>query len=508
MTVRTPAFMVGLGLVLVAATPSEAAPGNPEQDPKTALPALRGVHFVPNQGQAPEVQVVSSATNDTPDDTRALSDSDRFFAAAIQVAQYMLAGETLWVGYQSDCMVRFPDSASWFHDDNWVNFAVPGPTEGVRLGYGPEWTNPGWPTYIHFGDFCVNVSECPDPVYLPAGDAEVEFITVYDDSQGSWVFDMGPGQVIPGGPCENTPTESGTLTIGGNLIVGAMKAGRKPGAASLTIRNGPVFVRPRNRQSALVQIGKFNATSGTLTVEGERSLLDLEGQMMIGSGSSGTLNIVSGGRVLVSGDQPRSGGSCIVGMAGAHGSVFVDGDGSLWSSTGQIQVGRNGSGEVTVSNSAAVTSGSESLTSPGVHIGTMIRSAGVATVTGAGSRWEHYSSLVVGNRGTGELKIEDGGRISSAGAHIGRFDGGRGSVLVDGLGSRWEISGPLRMGGNEERPTRAVGELVIRAGGGVTAGDVIVGHNGGKGSVALARRGFMAGRREPGPRRRKRDRPA
>ncbi|MCC5785873.1 MAG: SBBP repeat-containing protein [Phycisphaerales bacterium] len=49
MTVKTPAFIVGL--VLMAGILSQAASGSPQHDPGAALSSLRGVHFVPNQGQ-------------------------------------------------------------------------------------------------------------------------------------------------------------------------------------------------------------------------------------------------------------------------------------------------------------------------------------------------------------------------------------------------------------------------------------------------------------------------
>jgi hypothetical protein len=46
------------------------------------------------------------------------------------------AEDIYWVGYQNDCMVSHPDVGSFFHDDNWLNYTVPGSDDAALFGTG------------------------------------------------------------------------------------------------------------------------------------------------------------------------------------------------------------------------------------------------------------------------------------------------------------------------------------------------------------------------------------
>ena len=103
-----------------------------------------------------------------------------------------VADDIYWVGYQNECMVDRPDNSSFNHGDNWLNYLVP--EEFDRAIFGAEENpdgNPGWPHVVHFGDFCVDVFDCPNPFTVLADDVLIQFLEIQDD----WfTFDMGSGR--------------------------------------------------------------------------------------------------------------------------------------------------------------------------------------------------------------------------------------------------------------------------------------------------------------------------
>src|SRR5690606_43384 len=73
---------------------------------------------------------------------------------------------------------------------------------------------------------------------------------------------------------------------------------------------------------------------------------------------------------------------------------------------------------------------------------------GSVTVSGANSSWS-VGLLSVGNAGKGELAIENGATTSSAGdIYVGNVTGGDGSVSVTGAGSALWSDANLYVGGN------------------------------------------------------------
>jgi len=54
--------------------------------------------------------------------------------------------------------------------------------------------------------------------------------------------------------------------------------------------------------------------------------------------------------------------------------------------------------------------------------------------------------VLVGNQGTGQLTIQDGGELSSSVGVVGALAGSHGTVTVTGAGSRWVTSGAFVVG--------------------------------------------------------------
>ena len=130
------------------------------------------------------------------------------------------------------------------------------------------------------------------------------------------------------------------------------------------------------------------------------------GDLYVGGGApggsgSGVLNITGGGQV--SNSDGRIGYN-----SGSTGEVTVDGTGSTWTNSSDLNVGRNGNGTLNVTNGGAVSSRTGYI---GHHSGSMSE----VTVNGPGSTWTNRSSLRVGYYGSGVLNITGGGLVSVGG---------------------------------------------------------------------------------------------
>jgi len=181
-------------------------------------------------------------------------------------------------------------------------------------------------------------------------------------------------------------------------------------------------------------------------------------------------------------------------MPGSTGDVLVDDSGS-WSVTQNLVVGVWGEGALTVSGGGQVLSGAGWV--GGVDRATMDynepifdglgepNGTGAVVVTGAGSEWT-TGTLTVGSWGTGDVRIEEGGRVSAAEAFIGGMPltlqegqefswdlmaNGAGTVTVTGEGSTLEVTGAdtLYVGYS------GTGVLDVNEGGLVDSDGVIIG---------------------------------
>ena len=142
---------------------------------------------------------------------------------------------------------------------------------------------------------------------------------------------------------------------------------------------------------------------------------------------------------------------------------MIIGVGSTWTNTDELTVGEHSKGAMIISDGGSVSNingymGGAGISGEGPNI--LLLGNGVATVTGAGSTWTNSGELNVGFQGTGTLTIEDGAIVTSANAFVGRLAGtlvtgnpfyeysSTGEVTVTGTGSKWTINGSLSMGGD------------------------------------------------------------
>lgn len=212
-----------------------------------------------------------------------------------------------------------------------------------------------------------------------------------------------------------------------------------------------------------------------VTVPGSQSSpWNISGELRVGSTTTGTLEITSGG--VVSNRVGSVGYS-----AGSSGTVTVDGTGARWNNVNNLFIGGEGTGELTISNGATVSlTSSSSISNSLAAIGRYAGSSGAVTVTGTGSQWiVDYGSLYVGHQGEGSLTITDGGVVTSNNGTIGSAAGSTGTVLISGQGSQWNVvSGGYYLSAMLSVGTFGNARLTIADGGVATSSAGVVGNYG------------------------------
>ena len=140
----------------------------------------------------------------------------------------------------------------------------------------------------------------------------------------------------------------------------------------------------------------------------------------------------------------------------SKGTATVTGNGSQWNHSGNLYIGREGNGTLTIAAGGTVSS-------TRAYFGFQSDSTGTATIMGIGSRWENSSGLYLGEGygSNGTLTIDAGGSVSSAYGYLGLESYSTGTATVTGSGSRWENEATLNIGYDY----RSSGTLTIEAGG-------------------------------------------
>ena len=261
-------------------------------------------------------------------------------------------------------------------------------------------------------------------------------LTFFD---GTLTIDSGALAPNAGGPADdfvldgNSPgdlphlvlTAAANASLGADLIVGDAHQ------SQMTIQNGATV------SNAVGFIGSASNSTGTATVDGAGSTWTNSGNLTVGDGGTGTLTIQDGGAV-------SNGTGRIGDDANSIGMVTVTDPNSTWTNTNGLRVGDSGNGTLNILNGGAVSSTS------GI-ISNLASSTSTATVDGAGSVWTNTFDLNVGISGNGTLNILNGGAVSSTSGVIGDVSGSNAGVSVTGTDgasnpSKWMNSGNLTVG--------------------------------------------------------------
>lgn len=204
--------------------------------------------------------------------------------------------------------------------------------------------------------------------------------------------------------------------------------------ATFTIQNG------RTLANALVGRIAGNATStGQVTVTGTGSAWNFtgtNGYLYVGQYGTGTLNVLAGGAVTAKSVY-------VAEQGGSNGTINLSGNGSTFSA-GSVTVGQGGTGTLQISNGA--TASFTGMTVGAVYNGTNSYGTGTATVSGSGSNLAMTGDLYVGWQSNGSLTLSNGATLNNNSAYIGRDIYGSSrtaSVTINGADTTWTTRGVL-----------------------------------------------------------------
>jgi T5SS/PEP-CTERM-associated repeat protein len=255
-------------------------------------------------------------------------------------------------------------------------------------------------------------------------------LTVADDARVYVTGDKArleiAGGRYSGGVPDNTADQS-RLVIqgGGDVLVDSQGYGGSGNGATLAIGGG------RNADGQVIVDGP----GSTLTVTSSTDLAGdyRSGDIVVGNQGTARLDVANGGTV--------DGRELHVAF-GAHG---LDGAGYVASTGGYLQaVYSASSGAVNITGGGRVTiTGSDYAPYRGVRIADASGTTGTVNVDGAGSSLAARGGagvIRVGNYGSGQLNLTNGGQANGFFVDVGRNDGGNGTLVVDGAGSKFTTS--------------------------------------------------------------------
>ncbi len=192
-----------------------------------------------------------------------------------------------------------------------------------------------------------------------------------------------------------TASNGGMISVGGSLNVGTSTG---TGALDIT---GSSTVTDTTGTTTVGSNGTISFGGGTLTTYS----LWAGSSQITGTGTINTQSIV-GDLNLVFDSPGTNQTSCT--MNGVTVNLNQ-------STTGYLGVGYTGSGSLSISQGAGVTSGTG-------YLGYMAGSTGTANISGQGSTWTN-TQVDVGYNGTGILNVSNGGAISDGSLNVGTLNG-------------------------------------------------------------------------------------
>jgi T5SS/PEP-CTERM-associated repeat protein len=233
----------------------------------------------------------------------------------------------------------------------------------------------------------------------------------------------------------NTPGSIGNVRVAGagsKWAISNILAVGNNGNGNLTVEDGGIVTT-----TTTVQIGSLaTASSGMLRVSGNGSLFSTPGDIQVGSTGSGDVELDDGGDLaggfLFAGNTANSVGNIIMRDAGTSATI-----------NSNVAIGNVGTGFLTLESGARFSANSF------INIGSSNTARGTVSVAGAGSRMTAGLAIGVGVLGDGVLDIGAGGTVSTPGSGsitIGQSPGSSGEVTISGAGASMS-AGAIFLGG-------------------------------------------------------------
>lgn len=247
----------------------------------------------------------------------------------------------------------------------------------------------------------------------------------------------------------NTYNLTNTSTTTPSIVVGATSGDSGRVTISGTGAGGTL-------SSMHAFLGSVASSTGQVTV-GAGATWNSSGQLSVGRGGNGSLTINGGGDFVA-----PAGGITYLGYAtGSLGNASISGSGSTMIN-GQLFVGRQGTGTMSVGSGGMVTSTT-------ARIGS--QATGSVTVSGISS-FTSTGTLFVGEQAQGTVTIQSGSMLNTATTNIGSNAGSNGTVTITGTNSEWNNTGSVFVGGTSGSAGN-LGTLHINSNASVTIGSIL-----------------------------------
>ena len=363
----------------------------------------------------------------------------------------------LTVGLWGTGTLRIEDGGVVSNNDPGHIGSLSGSTGGVTVtNAGSQWNNSNTLLVGNYGTGTLNVeaggvvSNTSGYIANDSGSTGVATVTGSDSQwNNSHSLYVGGGIAESGGTGALNLYDSGLVTVsnttklhstgtivlnGGSLTTGSFDNSEE---GALNFHDGTLTVNGSG--------GVFNPGANNFTIDGnaaddapelviaDTASATLSGVLKVGGSRRGALTVESGGVVSNTHD------SFIGRNWGSTGIATVTGANSKWTNTENLFVGQSGNGTLNIAAGGVVSN------TVG-YIGDYSSSTGVATVTGSDSKWTNSDSLKVGYYGDGTLNVEAEGVVSNTFGVIGDDFGSTGAATVTGPGSKWTNSSYMYVG--------------------------------------------------------------
>ena len=291
--------------------------------------------------------------------------------------------------------------------------------------------------------------------------------------------------------------------------------------STVTIESGGTLTISDETDGGTVtlMVGQRTGADGKVEVTGSNSEISLDADQFTQISLGGFQNTQTGG----TGELTVSDGGKITDLTWLNlghvgdgsGTMLLDGDGTKVTMNGIFnsgeatfaQIGRNGTGDMTVRNGAEWTIEGGTGDYPGFAVGREAGSNGTLTVDGDGSKIEITGTstaagggggfIAIGYSGTGETTVSNGGQILNSDdnslTYVGRKSTGDGTLTVKDQGSVFDAGVQMLIGADINFDTGDIltnsnrsGSVTVESGGTLRAGaaendgvdDIIIGSGG------------------------------
>lgn len=344
-----------------------------------------------------------------------------------------------------------PDPGSFNTDVNWDPVGVPDPLDTAKFSDSGTHT-------VTFSQSVTNNELLIDHglwlFELALSEYILDGAIVGDDSGDVAVLTLVNGTIsLPSGLSRvrigKDAGSDGTLTVSTNatfnnsdsLLIG------DAGSGKVEVVNGG---SASTASTAATFIADDPGSTGVLIVSGPGSTWNNLGNLLLGNGGSGMMQVLNGGNGAVLGQVKIGDGP------GSVGVLDVDGVGSSLNFEAASVIGNFGSGSVTVTNGGVFSTAL-------ITVADEVGSSGAVMVDGAGSNWIDSIEVFIGNHGSGSLTISDGATVDGVNATLGDDTDSDGTVTIDGVGSAWHNSGLVTVGNQGQGTLTVINDAVASA---------------------------------------------